>query len=105
MSGTPNDVLPGVVVRLRMGGGGIVYTSKGMTMTAANRLKQEVKHKIATGADFIPFPTGSVVDPDIRADKITAIEITPVQITRSEGERPVAGPPVAVPCRTQAGAA
>lgn len=87
MSG-PADVGPGVVVRLRIRGQ--VYCTRRMPLDDARDLARELRASathLAAGTSFMPFPDECCDELVVRADAITAIEITPVQ--RLRGSHPI----------------
>lgn len=92
---SPSDVGPGVVLRVRMGGGACIYTSRRMTVAEAqnlrDRLKRDMQDVTEAGGWFTPFPADGWVDPvDLRIDKITALEIARVSV--APPNRPPEGP-------------
>lgn len=76
-------VTKGIVVRVRLGGGSITYSTRHMTLDEAVELRaaflRAVVDAIHTGETFVSaFPAAHHEVLDMRADKVTSVEVVHV---------------------------
>lgn len=86
--GSPSQVRPGMVVRLRLGA--VVYTSRRMARDEADDLARTMRESLANLARFpafLEFPAAEYELVSVRADKVTAVELRYVNGDGAPSER------------------